>query len=88
MRRAAGSPHRPVDSTAHVQHSGGPNACSSRAPLPNTVPYYISSGYPFNRSCPTPLLPRGGSLEAAPGSADAHAPAAALAGLSEVDSWR
>ena len=45
-------------------------------------------GYPFNRSCPTPLFSTGDSLEDAPGSAGADAPAAALAGLFEVDGWR
>ena len=40
------------------------------------------------RSCPTPWLSTGGSPEAAPSSAGTHAPAAALAGLSEVDGWR
>ena len=45
-------------------------------------------GYPCNRSCPTPWLSTGGSPEAAPSSAGTHAPAAALAGLSEVGGWR
>ena len=45
-------------------------------------------GYPFNRSSPARLFSTGGSLEAAPNSAGARAPAGALAGLSEVDGWR
>ena len=44
-------------------------------------------GYPFNRTEPDPLFSTGGSLEAAPNSADARAPAAVLAELSEVDGW-
>ena len=47
-----------------------------------------SARYPCNRSCPRPWLSTGGSPEAAPSSAGTHAPAAALAGLSEVDGWR
>ena len=52
------------------------------------IPSIPSLGYPFNRSCPTPLFSTGDSLEDAPGSAGADAPAAALAGLFEVDGWR
>ena len=52
---------------------------------PNLICAHL--GYPFNRSSPAPLFSTGGSLEAAPNSAGARAPAAALAGLSEVDGW-
>ena len=44
-------------------------------------------GYPCNRSCSTPWLSTGGSPDAAPSSAGTDAPAAALAGLSEVDGF-
>ena len=44
-------------------------------------------GYPSNRTEPDPLFSKGGSLEAAPNSADARGPTAVLAELSEVDGW-
>ena len=63
---------------------------SRRGPTsqPMTFRHCTSLGYPCNRSCPPPWLSTGGSPEAAPSSAGTHAPAAALAGLSEVDGWR
>ena len=53
-----------------------------------TVRLLETPGYPCNRSCSTPWLSTGGSPAAAPSSAGTDAPAAALAGLSEVDGWR
>ena len=66
-----------IEATLHSQRTG----CGE-------VLFTKVLGYPCNRSCPTPWLSTGGSPEAAPSSAGTHAPAAALAGLSEVDGWR